>query len=304
MACFDLSVDFNPGVGTGISGLASVMFNKRIITTCGYDGTNYHSYVADSPDGVNFSLTRQGAFGIIPARAFHRMVVHDNRIFLTGGYDGSTALSDVWMSNDAENWTQIANNAFTGRYCHAMFSHDGRLWVIGGYTGAAVLNDCWCSYDGVSWKRLLNGYSILGRYGMGFCSYNNRMWMAAGINAAGTARADVYSSHDGRDWVLGQTPSDFPAVYGCTLTNWDNKMVLIGGDTGVQAGNVTNDLWYSFHGTDWILGNANVGFNVMDHAAVAFDEPQRLYVIGGYDGAAYRSEVWKTVGEEFLTRAW
>lgn len=304
MSCFDLSVDFNPGTGTGISGLASVVFNKRIITTCGYDGTNYYTYVADSPDGVNYTLPRNGAFGILPARAFHKMVVHDNRIFLTGGYDGSSALSDVWMSNDAENWSQIKNNAFPARYCHAMFSHDGRLWVVGGYTGAAILDDCWCSYDGVSWKQMVDGYSILGRYGMGFCSYDNRMWIAGGIDASTNPTNEVYSSHDGRDWVRGQDPADFTAVYGCTLTNWNNKMVLIGGASAAQASSIVSELWFSRHGTQWTRGSNALGFSVMDHAAVAFGEPQRLYVIGGYDGALYRSEVWKTVGEEFLDRAW
>jgi hypothetical protein len=300
MACFELAVTYAP---FGVAGLVAVYFNKRIIVIGGFDGTFYHGFVVQSQNGMDWNIVAQNASGILPARAYHAAAILDNRIFISGGTNG-TAMSDVWMSNDGERFTRIAANAFPARYQHAMFAHDNRLWVVGGYTGAANLTDCWCSYDGVSWKRVLNGYSILARRNMGYCTYNNRMWMVGGINAAGTVVNECYSSLNGYEWVLGQNPADFPALCGCSLTAFNNKMVLIGGSADAQRGAGTHQLWYSYHGQEWILGCPNIGFNVMEHAAVSVTEQQRLYVGGGYDGAAYSGNVWRTVGEEFLNRAW
>jgi N-acetylneuraminic acid mutarotase len=300
MACFELAVTYAP---FGVAGLVGVYFNNRIIIIGGFDGTFYHGFIVQSQNGRDWNVVAQNASGILPARAYHAAAILDNRIFISGGTNG-TAMGDVWMSNDGERFTQIAVNAFPARYQHAMFAFDNRLWVVGGHTGAANLSDCWCSYNGIMWTRVVNGYSIISRRNMGYCVYDNRMWIAGGINAAGTVLNSVYHSTDGKLWTLGQTPADFPAVCGCSLTSFNNKMVLIGGATDAQRGTVSNQLWYSFHGQDWILGCPNTGLNVMEHAAVAVTEQQRLYVGGGYDGAAYSGNVWRTVGEEFLTKAW
>jgi hypothetical protein len=304
MACFELAVTYAP---LGIAGLAACYFDKKIVIVGGFDGTNYHGFAIQSPDGVNWTATSFLGSAINPARAYHAMCILDNRIFISGGYNGA-ALGDVWMSNDGVQFTRCQANAFPARYGHAMFAHDERLWVVGGYTGAAILSDVWCSYDGVNWKRIVDNQSIIlvsniARYFMGYCTYDNRMWMAGGIGPTGVLQS-VFSSVNGMDWVRGQTPADFPALHSCSLTSFNNKMVLIGGDTSAQRGTVSSQLWYSEHGQSWILGCPNVGFNVSNHAAVSVTEQQRLYVGGGFDGTNYSSNIWRTVGEEFLNRAW
>lgn len=306
MPCF---VKSNYNLHVAMIGHAACEFNNRVILTGGMDmAGNMFGNVYAAKDGENFELLTTPAHRINPARYGHQMAVHDGRLYLTGGSSvAGVTHGDVWSTLNGKDWECVNQNAFTPRMSHAMFSFDRRLWVVGGFDWKATLSDCWNSTDGVHWQKVVDNYSIINRFSMGFCVYGRKMWMTGGIEGVGlTALQDCRWSVNGHQWEPSQVPADFPAIFGHTMNVFDNKMVIIGGGLNPDIfGNLTQPtLWHSSNGTDWALGNGNIGFNVQGHAAVAFTPHQRLFVYGGTDDTGYKTEIWSTLGDEFRSKAW
>ena len=63
----------------------------------------------------------------------------------------------------------------------------------------------------------------------------------------------------------------------------------------LSSGNPTNDVWFSVDGGNFQLANNNAAFSPRsDHTSLAFIN--KLWVIGGWDGTNYLSDVWYTNG--------
>jgi hypothetical protein len=122
------------------------------------------------------------------SREFHAVVVHEKKLFLTGGYasvqlgncgieeharkrpsgeefacgGGYRAyMDDVWTSTDGQTWKLLTLHAgFTPRGEHAMVSFQSRLYLFGGRSGSAsdvavraLHNDVWVSTNGSRWAQ-------------------------------------------------------------------------------------------------------------------------------------------------------
>lgn len=305
MPVFERTVNFF--AAAGMDGGQALEWNRRMYFVGGFNGTIYNGGTFCSPNGQDvFIANAHNDASSLSGRAFHRMVVHENRLFVTGGFDGTNALNDCWMYDG--KWTRIATNIGGARYGHLMWSFDGRLFVSGGTDGSNVLSDVWTSYDGTIWRRLIAANTTLGRFMSAGCVYDKRMYFTGGTNGT-AALQDVYSSVNGMDWVRHAAPPDFPACCCHTLTSWNNKMVLITGATGFDQRSVSgvfapSQLWYSEDGTHWVRGSDDLEFSRANHAAFAYGERQRLIVTCGTDGATRYADIWQTRGEEFLNRAW
>ena len=70
------------------------------------------------------------------ARQWHQVVVHNDRMYLLGGYGlvggNNGSLDDVWSSADGSSWSFEGNANWPGRFAHQAVSHQGRLYVLGG----------------------------------------------------------------------------------------------------------------------------------------------------------------------------
>jgi len=291
----------------GMEGVQALEWNKRMYFVGGFNGTLYFGGTISSPNGQDiFMENAHNDASSLTGRAYHRMVVHDNRLFVTGGFDGTNALNDCWMYDG--KWTRVAADIGGARYGHLMWAYDGRLFIAGGSNGTVLLTDIWVSYDGTTWRELVANHPLLTREMSAGCVYDNRMWFTGGLDAI-AAQRDVYSSVNGMDWVRHAAPPDFPACCCHTLTVFNNKMVLIAGATGFSQRSVTgvfspSQLWYSEDGTHWVRGADDLEFSRANHCAFAYTEQQRLVVSSGTDGVTRYSDIWQTIGEEFLNRAW
>lgn len=116
------------------------------------------------------------------AREYHAATIHQNYIYLSGGYtfpqlsncgseqkirQGGTEyacgggyrvrMNDVWRSKDGQAWEMMTGSApWDVRGEHAMVSFNGFLWILGGrseneHSETRVLNDIWRSRDGAEW---------------------------------------------------------------------------------------------------------------------------------------------------------
>ena len=78
--------------------------------------------------------------------------MHNNRLWLVGGFDGGARQNDVWWSQDGKDWTEVTGSAdFSPRNAHRVVAHNDKLWVIGGWDGT-LKNDVWQSEDGENWR--------------------------------------------------------------------------------------------------------------------------------------------------------
>src|SRR5205807_2537304 len=82
------------------------------------------------------------------------------KMWISGGYDGTTMYADVWSSANGSNWTQAAgtgatggNNPFTARSEQTTYAFDNRMFVVAGYGTLTADNDVWSSVDGINWNQ-------------------------------------------------------------------------------------------------------------------------------------------------------
>lgn len=266
-------------------------WNNRILISGGQSvaGVTLND-VWESFDGVNWNRLATG-INSFSARSSHVMIVHNNRIYVIGGYDGSGYLSDVWMSMDGKNWERIVNNAFTARDDHCVFSLGPRLYLTGGDAGGAPFTDVWMSYDGIVWDRIMNNYTRLQRTVAVQAVFNNRMHVISGYD--GTNRLDTSTnSVDGINWEITGSSCGLPEYDDGAAEVFDNRIVVSGG----YNGSAMSCLYYSEDGEKWILGTANMGFSVYQHKMVALKNPNRLFLLFGYEGQSVLTSVWMSTG--------
>ena len=144
------------------------------------------------------------------ARAAHQVVVHDNRLWVIGGADGSTRYNDVWWSEDGADWTKVEPTdptdprRFSTRHRHQVVAHNDELWVIGGSEGLfSSKNDVWWSEDnGKTWTKATASADFSTRDGHQAVVHDNRLWVIGGSDV-GARNNDVWRSEDGVNWRLG-----------------------------------------------------------------------------------------------------
>jgi len=123
----------------------------------GDNNQNLMNDVWSSPDGINWTCVVQQA--LWAPRYDFAVAVFDNKLWLMGGYNGSTELGDVWYTTNGNTWTNASQEAWHERYGHFAAGFDGALWIFGGeYTVGSgigsydvVLNEAQCSTDGINW---------------------------------------------------------------------------------------------------------------------------------------------------------
>ena len=209
-----------------------------------------------------------------------------NRIFVTGGSDGSLK-DDVWSSADGESWRQDTSNAgWTPRQLHQAVAHNGRLYVMGGADGGKR-KDVWWSVDGANWQREADA-DWPAREIYQAVSYKGRMYVLGGLN--GGKRNDVWSSADGENWEEETGSAGWTARDRHQAVVHNGRMYVLGGQ--VSGGGGRNDVWSSANGSSWRFeGNADWDARYF-HQAVS--HAGRLYVLGGSDGSV-KNDVWSSV---------
>ena len=231
--------------------------------------------------GVSDSLTP-------PQRATAAATVQiaRNRIFVTGGSDGSLK-DDVWSSADGESWRQDTSNAgWTRRQLHQAVAHNGRLYVMGGADGGKR-KDVWWSVDGANWQRETDA-DWPAREIYQAVSYKGRMYVLGGLN--GGKRNDVWSSADGENWEEETGSANWTARDRHQAVVHNGRIWLLGGQ---DSGGGRNDVWSSANGSSWRFeGDADWDARYF-HQAVS--HAGRLYVLGGSDGSNLLGDVWSSV---------
>ncbi|EPS25644.1 hypothetical protein PDE_00578 [Penicillium oxalicum 114-2] len=121
-----------PGVRMGHT--ASLYQGDKLII---FGGENEHrEYLSDIIilDLKTFHWTLPQISGVVPrGRARHAAVIHDHKLFISGGVTGeNSVILDDLSYLDLQTWTWSRTWSFTARYDHTAWVWGNRLWIFGG----------------------------------------------------------------------------------------------------------------------------------------------------------------------------
>jgi hypothetical protein len=135
--------------------------------------------------------TQEASATSFGTRYRHGTAVFNSRIWLVGGWNGSSDLRDAWSSSNGLNWTAAALAPFNGREGFGLVSSGAKLWVVGG-AGYAYFQDSWSTTDGTNWTRQTNNvFNGKPRNRLATLYYNGKLWALGGYD--GTVYNDVWS---------------------------------------------------------------------------------------------------------------
>jgi len=277
--------------------MGGVTFNGAIWIIGGHDFSGPLNDVWSSTNGTSWTQVLPLATpGVdrFSGRYDFQTLVHDSKLWVIGGSDGTNFLNDVWSSPDGSTWTRVLAPAatpvagqFPARTGHGGMVHNGYLWVVGGYNGSNF-NDTWRSTDGVTWTQVNPGGAasstlFSARRTFGSAVLNGNLVVMGGYDSNGLN--DTWFSPDGTSWTRMDT-SSFPQRWLPAATAFDSRLWFIGGQFGGRHSNVH----VSFDGISWTQAT-NGQFPSRD-GAVALGHNNKLWVIGGFSGTAYFNDVW------------
>ena len=205
----------------------------------------------------------------------HTSVVFNNKMWVLGGYDGTSYSNDVWYSTDGINWTKVAT-PFSGRSEHTSVVFDGKIWVIGGYDGVSNLHDVWSSTDGINWIQVTSGPDFAKRRSHTSVVFDNKMWIINGFDGVSPLN-DIWHSSNGVNWIQATSSLPFSGRFHHSSVVFNNKIWIISGQDGTT---VVKDVWHSSDGVTW--ANASDLIRRSGNAAVVYDN--KIWVIDGFDG--------------------
>ena len=128
----------------------------------------------------------------------YRVVVHNNPVYVIGGYSSqSTLTNDVWSSADGAVWSHVASDGTLPQQTFGPgISIAGNMCL---YAASGSLHDVWCSRDGVTWQQRSDDVPNGTAFVVG--NSKSRTW----------SNDIVWKFADGASWRLGyQNTLHFP----------------------------------------------------------------------------------------------
>ena len=245
---------------TAGEGQALTIFNGAVYSVIG-DRLNQSGAAAS---GANGSAWQAMANAPWLGRELFGIVDLNGSIYLLGGGNGLTVLSDVWQRDTDGTWLQATASApWAGRSNMMVGVINDAMYVFGGRTGPAgtYLHDVWASKNGKNWTQSTSAAAWTARSGSGVISADNGIYLLGGESAAGY-KNDVWFTVDGITWTEvtpAAVKSDGTAAWSArTLMQnyyFKNKLWVAGGYDGTNG---KNDVWSSSDvGKTWTLTQAS-----------------------------------------------
>lgn len=234
--------------------------------------------------------------GGVGKRGYHISTVYDNRIYVFGGYNGtSNRLGDYLVSNDAKNWKVYPNlkdvkgNIIPARNSGAFIQFNNGVYLTGGRDSTRYFNDVYYTQDMVNYTKR-NDLPFQGRDAFAAVVFAEKVWILGGRTETATFTNDVYST---ADMVNFQKKSNIPwkarnAFVGGVI---DGKMFIFGGSS--SSGKL-NDIWYTSDGENWEEVKIDNGLPGVSYAAICNIDNKHIIVAGGSATSSVSNKCWLT----------
>lgn len=188
----------------------------------------------------------------LPQRIFYGAVVFQNKIWMTGGFDGKRYYNDVWNSADGVNWKRVAESASWSPRDTSLAVFQNKLWLLGGglidgdktkWANPNSERELWTSSDGVIWK-LVN--ATLKRKWRGTpVVFDDKLWLV-GANRGGGFDSASWVTADGSRWE--ELPAPWSPRGAVAAWVFQDKLFMTGGKSShTENGELkfvySNDVW-------------------------------------------------------------
>ncbi len=187
----------------------------------------------------------------LPGRIFYGLVVFKDKIWLLGGFDGTTYHNDIWSSADGVTWTRVVKNAaWSPRNIGTITVFNDKILIIGGGTIDGTPNsnpdsdkEIWTSADGVTWSKVAS--DLQKRAGGSPVVFDSKLWLV-GANRDGSFARSSLVSEDGISWKEESAP--WSPRGGAAAWVFDGKLYMTGGKYSItENGQIrfiySNDVW-------------------------------------------------------------
>ena len=226
----------------------------------------------------------------------------NGRMWMMGGWyngrlPGHSAGNQVWSSSDGANWDRVTEAAeWSPRLAAGAVVFNDRMWILGGtenyYFGdeTSLKNDVWSSVDGQHWEQETAAAPWSPRAYHQTVVLNDRIYLLGGGNYVPEHQAynDVWSSENGRDWVLETESAPWSPRLWFSAAVYRDRIWVLGGWS--QATGNVGDIWHSANGRDWQRLESDQKWKARhEHSAFVFRD--RLWIAGGH-AQPLSAEVW------------
>eukprot|EP00980_Cylindrotheca_fusiformis_P017849 scaffold5653_cov147-Cylindrotheca_fusiformis.AAC.11 len=197
------------------------------------------SVIHDSDESLNSDAMR----GNVPSPRFgYVSVVHNDKLVLFGGFDGSRWLSDMYVFDfQTKQWREVAAKGKlpSPRSCPAWAKDDTHVYIQGGYDGVERKDDFFaCDLSTYTWAQMPSlGVTPSPRYFHSCCLYGNKMYLYGGYS--GSQRlADMFAyDFETNHWSAvdcsnGEAPSGRSSL---VAQVYENSLYVFGGYDGKKV---------------------------------------------------------------------
>ncbi|BCD96532.1 hypothetical protein [Marinagarivorans cellulosilyticus] len=257
-------------------------------------GGGLYEGVWSSSDGVEWLQEADTNF---PARNVYSVTVHNNKVWVAGGYNGGY-LRDVWVSDDGLSYTEVERADgiyFQNRAEPGFLSFNDKLWLIGGRSSTRY-GEVLSSDDGSTWLRNSFGPKEMPQRTAGeLIAFNDQLFVFAGT----TYENDngVWSTEDGINWTELETQNMFDARSDTESAVLGEKLYVYGGLVkydGETPQHLANDIWSTEDGSTWLQETASAAFSERyRHRVIEWNGA--LWMTGGISNSnTYLNDVWSS----------
>lgn len=277
-----------------------VVTKNYIYLLGGNNGTNFVSTVYKAPINSDGTLGVWTTDTALPNPIAHAQAIAiKNKIYLLGGYDGSTYLISVLAATINPDgtlgaWTNYLELPTPVAFSQALVTKD-RIYLLGGYDGAVYSSSVF--YTDLDSDGNIGTWAVYSSLPVPLAFSQlvvtkNRVYLLGG--STGTYTSAVYTAYINNDGSIGSwtTAKSLPTVLAFHQSYvTKNRIYLIGGTTGTGATSGVYTALINKDGTidTWTIGTSLPGALLNSQLAVTNN---RIYMLGGYNGTAYVSNVY------------
>jgi len=269
---------------------------------------------------------------LIPTgRRYFPAVVSGGKLYISGGYSGTSRLNDLWECDlTTFIWTQKANMP-TARSGHSAVVNGGKMYIFGGWDDASYLNELWeCDLTTFVWTQKTSGATgrhhhsaivnggkmyVFGGENPGFpsdlweCDLTTFVWTQKTSGATGRGyhsavvnggKMYVFGGYDGTSFLNDLWECDLITFVWVQKTSGAtarhaHTSVVNGGKMyvfgGSGSGSVLNDLWECDLTTFVWVQKTSGATTRRYHSAIV--NGGKMYVFGGGDSGSYLNDLWE-----------
>lgn len=231
----------------------AISFKGRIWIIGGITGRDKTTIFWSSADGENWRREDDPPW---PNRKMHALAVHDNKLWIVGGYtDAPTDRNrlETWFSEDGKNWVEASSLSESNkksapgpgpRMNHACFSLNGKLWVLGGDEHSS--------------------------------------------------KGDIWSTSDGLNWTLEVDEAPFGITREAQVLEIEDRVLLVGGAFPyADRGNDGKSIWVSTNGTQWHPYPAESAWRGYQEHSTAVALDRKIWMLGPPTmGSSRSNDIW------------